>query len=70
MQARGNGNGVTGLTLVDRAFIVAREPAVNTRFALWSPDSGIVNAEELVKALLRTGGDAGVMFLPGTRLRR
>ena len=31
-----------------------REPAVNTRFALWSPDSGIVNAEEFVKALLRT----------------
>jgi L-2-hydroxyglutarate oxidase LhgO len=68
LQARGNGNGVTGLTLVDRAFIAAREPAVNTRFALWSPDSGVVNAEELVRALLRTGGDAGVMFLPGTRL--
>ncbi|HEY1913155.1 MAG TPA: NAD(P)/FAD-dependent oxidoreductase [Vicinamibacterales bacterium] len=66
--ARGAGNGVTGLTLVDRAFIVAREPAVNTRFALWSPDTGVVNAEELVKALLRTGADAGVMFLPGTRL--
>ena len=68
LQARGNGNGVTGLILVDRAFIVAREPAVNTRFALWSPDSGVVNAEELVKALLRTGGDSGVVFLPGTRL--
>jgi L-2-hydroxyglutarate oxidase LhgO len=68
LQARGAGNGVTDLTLVDRAFIVAREPAVNTRFALWSPDSGVVNAEELVKALLRTGTDAGVMFLPGTRL--
>jgi len=27
-----------------------------------------VNAEEFVKALLRTGADAGVMFLPGTRL--
>src|SRR5439155_9823343 len=36
--------------------------------ALYSPESGIVNAEELVKALLRTGGAAGVMFLPGTRL--
>jgi L-2-hydroxyglutarate oxidase LhgO len=68
LQARGSGNGVTGLTLVDRAFIVAREPAVNTRYALWSPDSGVVNAEELVRALLRTGADSGVMFLPGTRL--
>jgi glycerol-3-phosphate dehydrogenase len=68
LQARGTETGVTGLEIVDRAFIVGREPAVNTRFALWSPDSGIVNAEEYVKALLRTGVDAGVMFLPGTKL--
>ena len=68
LQRRGAGNGVEGLEIVDRAFIVSREPAVNTNYALWSPDSGIVNAEEFVKALLRTGADAGVMFLPGTRL--
>jgi L-2-hydroxyglutarate oxidase LhgO len=68
LQRRGTDNGVTGLEIVDRAFIVAREPAVNTRFALWSPDSGIVDAEEFVKTLLRTGSDAGVMFLPGTQL--
>ena len=68
LQHRGAGNGVGGLEIVDRAFILSREPAVNTRFALWSPDSGIVNAEEFVKALLRTGTDAGVMFLPGTKL--
>jgi L-2-hydroxyglutarate oxidase LhgO len=68
LQKRGAANGVTGLEIVDRAFIVAREPAVNARFALWSPDSGVVNAEEYVKALLRTGSEAGVMFLPGTRL--
>jgi len=68
LQRRGAGNGVAGLEIVDRAFILSREPAVNTRFALWSPDSGIVNAEEFVKALLRTGTDAGVMFLPGTKL--
>ena len=68
LQRRGAANGVAGLEIVDRAFIVAREPAVNTRFALWSPDSGIVNAEELVKALLRVAADAGVIFLPRTRL--
>jgi L-2-hydroxyglutarate oxidase LhgO len=68
LQRRGTDNGVAGLEIVDRAFIVAREPAVNTKYALWSPDSGILNAEELVKALLRTGSDAGVMFLPGTHL--
>jgi len=68
LQKLGTDNGVEGLEIVDRAFIVAREPAVNTRFALWSPDSGIVNAEELVKTLLRTGEEEGVIFLPGTRL--
>jgi L-2-hydroxyglutarate oxidase LhgO len=68
LQARGRGNGVEGLDLVDRAFITKREPAVNAVAALWSPDSGIVNAEELVKALLRTGADAGAIFLPATKL--
>ena len=47
---------------------MSREPAVNAALALWSPDTGIVNAEEYVKALLRTGSDAGVVFLPGTKL--
>jgi L-2-hydroxyglutarate oxidase LhgO len=68
LQQRGTDNSVTGLEIVDRAFIVAKEPAVNTRFALWSPDSGIVNAEEYVKALLRTGEAEGVIFLPGTKV--
>src|SRR3954465_1916388 len=68
LHARGRGNGVEGLEIVDRPFITKREPAVNAVAALWSPDSGIVNAEELVKALLRTGADAGVIFLPGTKV--
>jgi L-2-hydroxyglutarate oxidase LhgO len=68
LQRRGTENGVTGLEIVDRAFIVAREPSVNARFALWSPDTGIVNAEDFVKALLHAAVDAGVVFLPATRL--
>jgi L-2-hydroxyglutarate oxidase LhgO len=68
LKRRGDGNGVEGLALVDRRFIAAREPAVSADAALWSPESGIVDAEELVRALLRTGTDAGVMFLPATRL--
>src|SRR5262245_17912072 len=68
LEARGNANGVENLQTVDRAFIDSREPAVSGIAALWSPHSGIVDAEELVKALLRTGQDAGVIFLPGTRL--
>ena len=65
---RGVGNGVEGLALVDRAFVAAREPAVHCVAALNSPETGIVNAEELVKALLRSGEAEGVVFLPATRL--
>ena len=68
LKARGDTNGVEGLELVDRAFITAREPAVSGVAALWSPDSGVVEAEALVKSLLAAASDAGAMFLPGTRL--
>ena len=65
---KGIENDVEGLELVDRRFMTEHEPNVSGSAALWSPESGIVNAEELVKALLRTGSDAGVMFLPATKL--
>jgi glycerol-3-phosphate dehydrogenase len=68
LQKRGTANGVEGLAIVDRSFIAAREPAVNAIAALWSPDSGIVNAEELVRALLRAAEDAGAIFLPAAQL--
>jgi len=50
----------------DRAFIVARERPSTRGSLLWSPDSGIVNAEEFVKALLRGAAAVppGAMFLP------
>jgi L-2-hydroxyglutarate oxidase LhgO len=68
LYAKGVGNGVEDLQIVDRSFMIAREPAVSGVAAIWSPVTGIVNAEELVRALLRTGTDAGLAFLPGTRL--
>lgn len=68
LKARGDANGVEGLRIVDADFVAAREPAVDAPFALWSPETGIVEAEALVKALLRDGEAAGVMFLPGTSL--
>lgn len=64
----GGANGVEGLKLVDRAFIASREPAVNAQIALWSPHSGIIDADALVKALLRSAQAHGAMFLPGTPL--
>jgi len=65
---RGCDNGVDGLQMVDRAFITKREPNIRAEAAIFSPETGIVEAEALVKALLRSGEDAGVIFLPGTKL--
>jgi L-2-hydroxyglutarate oxidase LhgO len=66
--AKGTANGAEELVLVDRSFIAAREPAVRAHAALFSPHSGIVDAEGLIRTLLMLGRDAGVAFLPGTPL--
>jgi L-2-hydroxyglutarate oxidase LhgO len=68
LKQRGDANGVEGLEIVDRTFMDTREPAVSGVAALWSPETGVVNAEDLVKTLLRAAAEEGVMFLPGTRL--
>jgi len=68
LEARAKNNGVERLTFVDRDFIAKREPSVTAVAGLYSPETGVVDAEGLVRALLRTGQDAGVLFLPGTRL--
>ena len=68
LQALGTANGVEGLQMVDQPFIAAREPHVHATAALYSPNSGIVDAEELVKTLLRLAEADGVIFLPGTTL--
>jgi L-2-hydroxyglutarate oxidase LhgO len=54
--------------MVDRAFVAKREPNIRAAAAIFSPETGIVDAEALVKTLLRVGEAAGVIFLPGTRL--
>lgn len=66
LQRRGTDNGVRGLEVVDQSFVRAREPYVAARAALWSPGSGRVEAEGLVRALLRLAESRGAYFLPAT----
>jgi glycerol-3-phosphate dehydrogenase len=66
--ARGEGNGVRGLQLIDAAEIRRREPHIRGCAALLVPSTGVVSAEELVKAYARRAKDQGASVLTRARV--
>ena len=66
LQATGVANGVEGLQIIDAAAVGAREPNIHAAAALLSPNSGIVEAEALVRTLTRLVSEHGGYVLPGS----
>ena len=65
LAARGRANGAGDLEVVDRAFVRRREPAIDAPAALWSPLTGIVEAEALVRTLAALAREREAHLLPG-----
>lgn len=68
IKTRGEQNGTEGLEIVSREFIRKHEPNVTSPLALYSPNTGIVDAEELIRALARIAQDNGAHLVTDTRL--
>ena len=66
----GNGteNGALDLELVGPDFVKRREPHVRPLPGIYSPSTGIIEAEALVRALAADCNDGDVLILPGTKL--
>lgn len=63
-------NGVDTLQWLNTDEICAKEPLVTGNAALYSPESGVVDSHGLMRSLLLSAENAGVVFAPLTRVMR
>jgi glycerol-3-phosphate dehydrogenase len=68
LKQRGGDNGVEGLEIVGREFIKRLEPNLAASVGLYSPNTGIVDAEALLRTLAAIAESNGAQLLTGTRL--
>ena len=68
LKRRGEQNGVQGLEIIDRDRIRKLEPNVVSPLALHSPNTGIIDADELIKTLARVVETNGGHILTGNRV--
>src|SRR5438876_2810811 len=68
LMTRGKANGAADLALVEPNFVRRREPHIRPLPGIFSPGTGIVEAEALVRALAADCRERDVLMLPGTRL--
>jgi len=64
----GSANGAAGLEMVGAEFVRAREPHVHAAAALFSPNTGIVDTDAFVRALVRQCETHDVVVLWGTSM--
>jgi len=62
--------GAEGLTLLDGREARRRVPGLTAAAALWSPETGIIDSEDLMGFYYRKAEAAGAMFLFGSALER
>jgi L-2-hydroxyglutarate oxidase LhgO len=67
--ANAEASGGAPLHWLDAAAVRAREPALHTRGALWSPHTGIVDSHALMRSLLRDAEAAGAQLALRTEAR-
>lgn len=66
LATRGRTNGVDDLEIIDVSRMRRIEPHVRGHAAIWSPSSGIVETEALVRTLAHVASNRGVYTLPDT----